>query len=190
MAGHEPPDVRPLPRRRDHQPVRGLRRPRRTRLGRLPREVREHPAARPDPACGGRRPQPIQDRQAGRHGDALLPLHARGTTRDLRAAGVRLPPRHGRADHRVLRPADVARLDAELCHLRGSTRRPRPGELVGPVSRRAPQRCRRYPGRHHERRDPPGCHGRDTRRRAAVLRGHPHPRQRSVPRPPAPERAR
>src|SRR6266498_2405089 len=92
MAGHEPPDVRPLPRQRDHQPVRGLRRPRRTRLGRLPREVREHPAARPDPACGGRRPQPIQGRQAARHGDALLPLHARGTTRDLRAAGYDYRP--------------------------------------------------------------------------------------------------
>jgi trehalose/maltose hydrolase-like predicted phosphorylase len=26
VAGHEPPDVRAVPRRRDHQPVRGLRR--------------------------------------------------------------------------------------------------------------------------------------------------------------------
>ena len=31
--GHEPQDVRPVPRRRRHQPVRGLRRPRGARLG-------------------------------------------------------------------------------------------------------------------------------------------------------------
>ena len=74
VAGHEPPDVRPLPRRRDHQPVRGLRGPRGAGLGRLPCEVREHPAARPDLASRGRRPQPLQDRQAGRYGDALLPV--------------------------------------------------------------------------------------------------------------------
>ena len=45
----------------------------------LPREVREHPAARPDPARRGRRPQPLQAGQAGRHGDALLPLPRRAS---------------------------------------------------------------------------------------------------------------
>ena len=70
----EPQDVRALPRRRRHQPVRGLRAPGGARLGRLPRALRQHPAARPDPAGGGRRPQPLQDRQAGRRGDAVLPV--------------------------------------------------------------------------------------------------------------------
>ena len=53
MGRHEPSDVRPLPRRRHHQPVRGLRAARGARLGGLPREVRQHPAARPDPAGRG-----------------------------------------------------------------------------------------------------------------------------------------
>ena len=46
------------------------------------------------------------------------------------------------AERRVLRPAHLARLDAELCHPRRGTRRHRPGELVGPVPGRAAQRCR------------------------------------------------
>ena len=62
--------------------------------------------------------------------------------RDLRAARVRLPCRHGDAERRVLRPAHLSRLDAELCHpCRGACRH-RPGQLVGPVPGRAAQRCR------------------------------------------------
>ena len=36
LGGHQPPDARAVPRRRRHQPVRGLRAARRARLGRLP----------------------------------------------------------------------------------------------------------------------------------------------------------
>ena len=64
----------PVPRRRHHQPVRGLRGPRGARLGRLPRQARQHPAPRPHPAGRGRRSRPLQAGQAGRHGDAVLPV--------------------------------------------------------------------------------------------------------------------
>ena len=74
----------PVPRRRHHQPVRGLRGPRGARLGRIPGEVREHPAARPDPARRGQGPQPLQGRQAGRHGDAVLPVSGKTSCADLR----------------------------------------------------------------------------------------------------------
>ena len=67
----------PVPRRRHHQSVRGLRGSRRARLGRLPSKVREHPATGPDPARRRRRSEPLQARQAGRHGDAVLPVLAR-----------------------------------------------------------------------------------------------------------------
>ena len=56
MGADEPPDVRPVPRGRHHQPVRGLRGSRGARLGRYRAEAREHPAPRPDPAGRGRRP--------------------------------------------------------------------------------------------------------------------------------------
>ena len=99
----EPQDVRALPRRRRHQPVRGLRGPRGARLGRLPRALRQHPAARPDPAGGGRRPQPLQDRQAGRRGDAVLPVLRRRAAAALRPARLRVRARHRAQDDRVLR---------------------------------------------------------------------------------------
>ena len=54
VGGDQSQDVRALPRRRHHQPVRGLRGAGGARLGGLPRQVRQHPAARSDPAGGGR----------------------------------------------------------------------------------------------------------------------------------------
>ena len=45
----QPQAVRPLPRRRHHQSVRGIREPEGVRLGRLPREARQPAAPRPDP---------------------------------------------------------------------------------------------------------------------------------------------
>ena len=93
VAADEPPDVRPLPRGRGDQPVRGLRGPRGARLGRPAGPARQHPAARPDPAGRGRRPEPVQGGQAGRHPDAVLPLPGRRAEADLHAARVRPLPR-------------------------------------------------------------------------------------------------
>ena len=113
---------------------------------------------------------------------------ARRATRDLRAARVRLPCRHGacgtstyydrRTSHGstlsfVTHAGVLAALDPDSSWDRF---------LVA-----LRQRCRRHPGRHDEGRHPHGCHVRDTRRRAAGLRGHPCPRRRPVLRSPAPE---
>ena len=54
VGGDQSQAVPPLPRRRDHQPVRGLRAAAGARLGGLSSEVREHPAARPHPRGRGR----------------------------------------------------------------------------------------------------------------------------------------
>ena len=180
LAGDEPPDVRPVPRGRGDQPVRGLRGPRGARLGRPAGPPRQHPAARPDPAGRGRRPEPVQGGQAGRHGDAVLPLPRRRAEADLRAARVRPLARHRPQDHRVLRPADLPRLDAEPHR---PCRRPgghRPRELVGALPGRAAQRRRRHPGRHDGGGHPHGRDGRDARPRPADLPRRGGPRRRRL----------
>ena len=156
----------------------------------LPREVRQHPAARPDPARGGQGPQPVQGHQAGRYGDAVLPVPGRRAPRDLRPARLRLRSGHGPAERRLLRPAHLARLDAELRHPRRGPRHHRPGQLVGAVPGRAAQRRRGHSGRHDKGRHPHGCHGGDARPRTAELRGHLYQRWRPVLRSPAAEPAR
>ena len=45
----------------------------------LPGQARQHPAARPDPARRGQRSRPLQAGQAGRHGDAVLPVRRRAS---------------------------------------------------------------------------------------------------------------
>ena len=114
----------------------------------------------------------------------------RGAARDFRTARVWLWPEHGAAERRVLRPAHVAWLDAELRHPCRGPRRHRPGELVEPVPGRAAQRCRGRSGRHDEGRHPHGCHGGDARPHAAELRGHACLRRCPALQSPAPEQAR
>ena len=83
--------------------------------------------------------------------------------------GYELRARHRAQDDRLLRPAHLARLDAELRHPRRGPRRPRPRELVGAVPGRAGERRRRRPGRHDEGGHPHGRHGRHARPRPAAL---------------------
>ena len=78
----------------------------------------------------------------------------------VRAARLRVSARHRPQEHRLLRPAHLARLDAELRHARRRAGRDRPGELVGAIPRRAGERRRRRPGRHHQGGHPHGRHGR------------------------------
>ena len=59
-------------------------------------------------------PRPLQAGQAGRHADAVLPVPRRRAAAALRAARLRVLARHRPQDHRVLRPADLPRVDAEL----------------------------------------------------------------------------
>ena len=96
----------------------------------------------------------------------------------VRAARLRVSRRHGRPQHRLLRPAHLARLDAQLRHLRRSARPARPRELLGALPGGAAQRRRGHPGRH----DPGGhSHGRDGgdgRPHAARLPRHRDPRRR------------
>ena len=77
-----------------------------------------------------------------------------------------------RQNDRLLRPAHLARLDAEFRHPRRGARRPRPGELMGAVPGRAGERHRRRPGRHDQGGHPHGRHVRDARPAAAQLRRH------------------
>ena len=77
------------------------------------RAAREHPAARPDPARGGRRPEPLQGGQAGGHAHAVLPVPRRRAGRLFEQLGYELRPTSVAQDDRLLRPADLPRLDAE-----------------------------------------------------------------------------
>ena len=111
---------------RRHQPVRGLRATSRSSTGsatapstgniqRLDRILRGR----------GRRSRPLQAGQAGRHGHALLPVLRRRSSRALfDAARLRLRPGADPAHDRLLRPAHLARLDAEPRHPRRRARRP------------------------------------------------------------------
>ena len=94
--------------------------------------------------------------------------------------GYDLSPETRPQDDRVLRPADLPRLDAEPHR---PCRRPgghRPRELVGAVPRRAAQRRRRHPGRHDLGGHPHGRDGRDARPRPADLPRHGGPRRRRL----------
>ena len=96
----------------------------------------------------------------------------------LRPARVRALARAHPQDDRVLRQADVPRLDTEPHR---PCRRPcghRRRELVGAVPRRAAQRHRRHPGRHDPGGHPHGRDGRDARPRPADLPRHGGPRGR------------
>ena len=143
-------------------------------------QARQHPAPRPDPARRGRRPRPLQARQAGRHRAAVLPLLAGGDPPAVRAPRLRLGRGERAAQHRLLRPAHVARLDAELRRARRRARADRPRALVGALPRRARVRRRRRPGRHDEGGHPPRRHGRDARPRPGRLHGRGDPRRRPL----------
>ena len=88
--------VRPVPRRWHHQPVRRLREAERAGLEGLPRPVRLDKEAGPHPGSRGRQPEPVQGLQAGGRADALLPaacLRARraAAPADLRLVAGRIP---------------------------------------------------------------------------------------------------
>ena len=76
------------------------------------RRYPRHEPPRPDPRGRGRQPQPLQARQAGRRHDALLRALGRRAGRHPRAARLPVRPRPDPPDDRVLRPADLARVDA------------------------------------------------------------------------------
>ena len=94
--------------------------------------------------------------------------------------GYDLPPDVVEQDHRLLRPADLPRLDAEPHRPCRRPREHRSGELVGTVPRRAAQRRRRHPGRDHRRGHPHGRDGRDARPRPADLPRRRDPRRRRL----------
>ena len=186
-ARHLAPDelahVRALPqhrRRPGAQPIRGLRRAGRARLDPLPRRAHQHPTPRPDPQGRRRRSRPLPGGQTGRHGNAVLPVLPRRTAPVARTARLRPRPGHGTADHRLLRPAHLARLDTEPDHLRRRARRAGSGQLLAAVSGGAGKRPRRRAGRHHQRRNPHGRHVRDPGPAAAQLRRQQRPRRRAA----------
>ena len=124
LAGHEPAHVRPLPRRRDHQPVRGLRASSRSSIGTRYRE-RYGNIQRLDRILRAEGDDPNRYKVSKQADVVMLfylfsPSALRGLFERL---GYEYPRRHGRAQHRLLRPAHVARLDAQLRHVRRSPRR-------------------------------------------------------------------
>ncbi len=144
-------------------------------LGRVPGEVRQDPAARPDPTLRGRRSRPIHAGQAGRHGHALLPVLRRTAAASVRTARLRVRARHRPQEHRLLRRADLAWLDAEFRHARRGPGRAGPRKLVGALHRGARERHRRRPRRHHPGGYPPRGDGGDARSDPARVRRHRHP---------------
>ncbi len=91
----------------------------------------------------------------------------------------------GAQEHRLLRQADLPRLDPELYRARRHPRGHRPGQLVGAVHGGAGERRRRRPGRHHPGGHPHGRDGRDAGPDTARLPRHRHPRRGAVLRPEA-----
>ena len=144
----QPQAVSPFPRRRDHQPVRGLRGPGGARLGGLSREVREHPAARPDPGGRGGQPQPVQGLEAGGRADALLPAVRRRAADALRPAGLPVRVRHDPEEHRVLPGAHLTRLHPEQGGPRVGVGARRSRAIMEALLRGARERPARRPGRH------------------------------------------
>ena len=146
----------------------------------LPRRAHQHPTPRPDPQGRRRRSRPLPGGQAGRHGDAVLPVLPRRAAPVARTARLRPRPGPGTADHRLLRPAHLARLDTEPDHLRRRARRAGSGQLMAAVSGGAGKRPRRRAGRHHQGRHPHGRHVRDPGPAAAQLRRQQRPRRRAA----------
>ena len=96
------------------------------------------------------------------------------------SASITSTPPTPRADRRVLRPAHLARLDAELHRPRQCTGGVRWRRLMGAVSGRARERNQRPAGGHDQGRHPHGRDVRHARLRPASLRRHPRPRRGAV----------
>ncbi len=124
-------------------------------------------------------PEPLQAGQAGGHRHALLPVLRGRAAPAVRAARLPVHGRHCPQDDRLLRPTHLARVHAELHHPRRRSGCHRPGRLVAAIPRRAHERHRRHPGRHHEGRDPPGGHRGHAGSHPTRLRRRRDPRRRA-----------
>ena len=135
-------------------------------------------------SCAPRaRPGRLQDRQAGRRGDAVLPVFGRAAAQHLRAPRLPVRARRAPTDDRVLRPPDLARIDAQPHHPRRRVGDDRPRQLMAALPDRLGERRRRHPGRYDQRGHPHGRHVRNARPRSARLPRHRDPRRRSAIRP-------
>ena len=145
LARRQPQDAGLLPRRR-HQPVRGVREPRRARLGRLPRAVRRHLATRPHPRDRGPEHEPLPGREAGRRDDAALPPLERRARRAPDAPRLRMPTTgsSSAASSTTSRAPRTARRSAGSCR-RGCTRAAIPSAPGAMLRRSGAQRSRRPP---------------------------------------------
>ena len=138
-------------------------------------QARQHPAARPDPARRGRGPRPLQARQAGRHGDAVLPvLGDDELKRAVRAARLPVSPmtRGARTSTTTTERTSHGSTLSFVAHA-GVLAGVDPRELVGALPRRAGERRRRRPGRHDQGGHPHGRHVRDARPDPARLSRQP-----------------
>jgi hypothetical protein len=105
------------------------------------------------------------------------PLPGRRAEACLRAPRLRVHSRHRPQDDRVLRPADLPRIDIELHRPCRGPRGHRSRELMGAVPRRAGERPRRHPGRDDSGGHPHGSDGGHPRHRSADLPRHGDPRR-------------
>ena len=94
LGGDEPPDVRPVPRATGSSASSRATRTSRSSTGTAYR-AKHGNIQRLDRILQGRgrRPRPLQGRQAGRHGHAVLPVPRRRAAAALRPARLRLSPR-------------------------------------------------------------------------------------------------
>ena len=138
VAGDEPQDVRPLPRATASSASSRATRTSRSSTGTAYR-ARHGNIQRLDRILRAEGDDPNRYKLAKQADtrDAVLPVPRRRAAAALRAARLRALARHRPQDDRVLRPADLPRLDAELHRPRRRPGRHRSRELVGAVPGRA-----------------------------------------------------
>ena len=172
LARHPPEDDGALPRRRHHQPVRGLRAPRGVRLG----GGTGRSTATSSASTGSSRPRatrPIATRSS-KQADVLMLFYLlppKDAAPASSSARLLLHPRHrcgGRSTTTCPAPA-TARRSARSSTPPSSTDIDRVGGL-GALPGGAAERLRRRAGRHHPGGHPPRGHGRHGGHRLPPLR--------------------
>ena len=157
LGRHQPQNVRAVSWRRDHQPVRGLRKARRAELGGLPDALWQHPAPGPHTRSGERQREPLQADEAGRRADAVLSVFRRGARRIVQASGLSLRTRDHSAERCLLRRPLLARIHAVTCGACVGIGALGSAALDEILRRGAAKRCERHSAGHH-------CRGRASRR--------------------------
>ena len=165
----------------DYQPVRGLRKIARARLGGLPDPVRQYSAPRSHPREGERQRQPLQALETGRRADVVLLVFRRGNRRIVRASWLSVRIRDHSAKHLLLCRPLVSRLHTVPCGVCLGAGAFRPAARDELLCGSAAERRERCPAGHHRGGRPPRRHGGNRRSGAARIDGNRSKRRCSAP---------